>query len=170
MVFTTPAYTSRYFRLFRLEAAGSVCVESCLFPYSPLKMSIDPAVPGSEQPSDAKMEFIDVGLKEAGRRDSSPTRDGASNAENNDVEPDSSMNRTKWLACLAMAICYTTYFQQHACVASIVKHIDDKLGENESSSLLATTDRAPQVPQRITIGSLLDTTLPFRLRCLLSGV
>jgi hypothetical protein len=39
-----------------------------------------------------------------------------------------SMSKTKWLACIALCVCYTTAFQQHMCTSSIVKHIDAALG------------------------------------------
>jgi hypothetical protein len=39
-----------------------------------------------------------------------------------------SMNKTKWIACIALCVCYTTAFQQHMCTSSIVKHIDAALG------------------------------------------
>jgi hypothetical protein len=38
------------------------------------------------------------------------------------------MTKTKWLACIALCLCYTTAFQQNACTSAIVKHIDAELG------------------------------------------
>jgi hypothetical protein len=38
------------------------------------------------------------------------------------------MNKTKWLACIALGFSYTTAFQQNSCTAAIVKHIDAELG------------------------------------------
>jgi hypothetical protein len=38
------------------------------------------------------------------------------------------MNKTKWLACIALCFSYTTAFQQNSCTAAIVKHIDTELG------------------------------------------
>jgi hypothetical protein len=46
---------------------------------------------------------------------------------NNEVTS-SSMNRAKWLACLALAMSYTTAIQQQMSTASVVKHIDAALG------------------------------------------
>lgn len=39
------------------------------------------------------------------------------------------MNRAKWLACIAMCLSYTTAYQQNACTAAIVNHINAELGE-----------------------------------------
>jgi hypothetical protein len=41
---------------------------------------------------------------------------------------DNSMNATKWMACIALCLSYTTAIQQHSCTATIVKHIDIALG------------------------------------------
>lgn len=46
------------------------------------------------------------------------------------------MTRAKWLACLALGLGYTTTFQQIACTATIIKHIDDELGMYWSLLLL----------------------------------
>jgi hypothetical protein len=40
----------------------------------------------------------------------------------------SHMTKAKWLACIALGFSYTTAFQQNACTAAIVKHIDSELG------------------------------------------
>jgi MFS family permease len=51
---------------------------------------------------------------------------------------DSRMNVTKWMACIALGLSYTTAIQQHSCTATIVKHIDIALGnflENAGCSL-----------------------------------
>jgi hypothetical protein len=48
--------------------------------------------------------------------------DDASESESN------RMNATKWLACIALGMSYTTALQQQACTASIVRHIDIELG------------------------------------------
>jgi hypothetical protein len=40
----------------------------------------------------------------------------------------SNMTKAKWLACIALGFSYTTAFQQNACTAAIVKHIDTELG------------------------------------------
>jgi hypothetical protein len=41
---------------------------------------------------------------------------------------DNRMNLTKWMACVALGLSYTTAIQQHSCTATIVKHIDIALG------------------------------------------
>ena len=38
------------------------------------------------------------------------------------------MNKAKWLACVALCLAYTTAYQQNACTSAILKHIDEKLG------------------------------------------
>jgi hypothetical protein len=38
------------------------------------------------------------------------------------------MTKAKWLACVALCLCFTTAFQQNACTSAIVKHIDAELG------------------------------------------
>jgi hypothetical protein len=38
------------------------------------------------------------------------------------------MTKAVWLACIALGLSYTTSFQQNACTAAIVKHIDTELG------------------------------------------
>jgi len=48
-----------------------------------------------------------------------------------DVHKELRMTRAKWLACAALCISYTTAFQQNACTAAIVKHIDAELGKNK---------------------------------------
>jgi hypothetical protein len=56
-----------------------------------------------------------------------------STASSDEVPPlattEPTMNRTKWLACIALGLSYTTAFQQNACTAAIVKHIDAELGK-----------------------------------------
>jgi hypothetical protein len=42
---------------------------------------------------------------------------------------ETSMNRAKWLACIALCLAYTTAYQQNACTAAILKHIDEELGK-----------------------------------------
>ncbi|GAB7358595.1 hypothetical protein MBLNU230_g2655t1 [Neophaeotheca triangularis] len=41
---------------------------------------------------------------------------------------DGSMNKTKWLACVALCLSYTTAYQQNACTAAIVNHINAEIG------------------------------------------
>ena len=84
------------------------------------------AMDASKRHSDVKVqEFVDVEMKEIVTRD-----DSSSQVGNEEVGPrESSMNTTKWLACAALALSYSTAIQQHACTASIVKHIDAALGE-----------------------------------------
>jgi len=43
------------------------------------------------------------------------------------------MTKEKWLACIALGLSYTTAFQQNACTAAIVKHIDEELGNANAS-------------------------------------
>jgi hypothetical protein len=47
------------------------------------------------------------------------------------------MNLTKWLACIGLGLSYSTAIQQHACTATIVKHIDAALGEYSKCIRLA---------------------------------
>lgn len=51
-----------------------------------------------------------------------------SHEEPTDSQGESRMTKAKWLACIALGLSYTTAFQQHACTATILKHIDDALG------------------------------------------
>jgi hypothetical protein len=53
----------------------------------------------------------------------------AEERDNEEGAEQSSMNLTKWLACIALGLSYTTAIQQQACTASIVKHIDIALGK-----------------------------------------
>jgi hypothetical protein len=80
--------------------------------------------------SDAKVqEFVDVEMKEV------VTSDDSSQIIEEEMGPkESSMNTTKWLACAALALSYSTAIQQHACTATIVKHIDAALGEHKGLS------------------------------------
>jgi hypothetical protein len=41
---------------------------------------------------------------------------------------ETTMNKAKWLACVALCLAYTTAYQQNACTSAILKHIDEKLG------------------------------------------
>ena len=45
------------------------------------------------------------------------------------TQPETRMTKAKWLACIALCVSYTTAYQQSACTAAIVKHIDSQLGE-----------------------------------------
>jgi nicotinamide riboside transporter PnuC len=65
-----------------------------------------------------------------------------------------SMSKTKWLACIALCICYTTAFQQHMCTSSIVKHIDAALGK----SLISIWDAHIFVLTILSKALLLTTT------------
>jgi hypothetical protein len=38
------------------------------------------------------------------------------------------MNKEKWLACIALCLAYTTAFQQNSCTGAILKQIDEALG------------------------------------------
>lgn len=50
--------------------------------------------------------------------------------DGNDGEGETHMTKAKWLACFALGLSYTTSFQQGACLGSIVKSIDEALGEH----------------------------------------
>ena len=96
--------------------------------------------------SDAKIQkFVDVEMKEI------VTSDDSSQVIEEEVGPkESSMNTTKWLACAALALSYSTAIQQHACTASIVKHIDAALGEyNGLSRRLNSLNPSPHRPNII---------------------
>jgi hypothetical protein len=45
------------------------------------------------------------------------------------------MNKAKWLACLALCLAYTTAVQQNACTSAILKQIDEKLGTHSTTAL-----------------------------------
>ena len=47
-----------------------------------------------------------------------------------DAHAEIRMTKAKWLACIALSLSYTTAFQQNACTAAIVKHIDAELGKH----------------------------------------
>lgn len=94
--------------------------------------------------SDAKIqEFVDVEMKEI------VTSDDSSQIIEEIGPKESSMNTTKWLACAALALSYSTAIQQHACTATIVKHIDAALGEYKSLSrrvnLLNSSPHRPDI-------------------------
>lgn len=57
----------------------------------------------------------------------------ASAAIDHPSHPETRMTRVKWLACIALSLSYTTAFQQNACTAAIVKHIDAELGKSAAS-------------------------------------
>jgi hypothetical protein len=46
------------------------------------------------------------------------------------------MTYAKWMACIALALAYTTSFQQGACMATILNYINIELGITPSRSLL----------------------------------
>ncbi|KAK2794657.1 hypothetical protein FQN51_000755 [Onygenales sp. PD_10] len=52
----------------------------------------------------------------------------ANSSEDALAQPETRMTKAKWLAAIALCISYTTAFQQNACTAAIVKHIDVELG------------------------------------------
>jgi len=60
------------------------------------------------------------------------------------------MTRAKWLACIALGFGYTTAFQQHACTATIMRHINIALGPTPQYNWMLTA---------YTIGSAV--TLPL---------
>ncbi|TLD18252.1 Neutral ceramidase B [Venturia nashicola] len=74
------------------------------------------------------VDIVDIELKEAEMNRNSLGRGDSFEAEIENGEQESSMNRTKWLACIALGLSYSTALQQHACTATIVKHIDAALG------------------------------------------
>jgi len=45
------------------------------------------------------------------------------------------MNKAKWLACIALCLAYTTAYQQNACTSAILKQIDEKLGKSRAEGL-----------------------------------
>jgi hypothetical protein len=47
---------------------------------------------------------------------------------------ETSMNKAKWLACVALCLAYTTAYQQNSCTSAILKHIDEKLGMSHGES------------------------------------
>lgn len=55
--------------------------------------------------------------------------DDASSGDEMTVQrTETTMNKAKWLACVALCLAYTTAYQQNACTSAILKHIDEKLG------------------------------------------
>jgi hypothetical protein len=57
--------------------------------------------------------------------------DISSNDEDEIARPQKAvMTKAIWLACIALCLSYTTAFQQNACTAAIVKHIDAELGRS----------------------------------------
>jgi hypothetical protein len=56
----------------------------------------------------------------------------ADHSSDSDVTPtqgaQTTMNKEKWLACIALCLAYTTAFQQNSCTGAILKHIDEALG------------------------------------------
>ncbi|KAE9979377.1 hypothetical protein EG327_007039 [Venturia inaequalis] len=93
----------------------------------PVALPLTQTLSESKRHGDEKTEFVDVGLKKVTTRGSSVEREN-SFEENQGGENGSSMTRAKWLACAALALSYSTSFQQNACTATIVKHIDAALG------------------------------------------
>lgn len=53
-------------------------------------------------------------------------------SSDSDVPPlqrtQTTMNKEKWLACIALCLAYTTAFQQNSCTGAILKQIDEALG------------------------------------------
>lgn len=107
----------------------------------PVALPLTQTLSESKRHGDEKTEFVDVGLKKVTTRGSSVEREN-SFEENQGGENGSSMTRAKWLACAALALSYSTSFQQNACTATIVKHIDAALGKAKAYCILslATTD------------------------------
>jgi hypothetical protein len=56
------------------------------------------------------------------------TDSGSDNEQIKSAPPEQHMTKAIWLACIALSLSYTTAFQQNACTAAIVKHIDTELG------------------------------------------
>lgn len=92
----------------------------------PFSYNTSPTLSANKRRSDTKMKFVDVELKEIATKGSSMLE--SEEGEGEEEPQGSSMNRTKWLACVALALSYSTAIQQHACTATIVKHIDARLG------------------------------------------
>jgi len=71
-------------------------------------------------------------------------------SQHSDTQGESRMTRAKWLACIALGFGYTTAFQQHACTATIMRHINIALGPTDQYNWMLTA---------YTIGSAV--TLPL---------
>ncbi|KAF1812828.1 MFS general substrate transporter [Eremomyces bilateralis CBS 781.70] len=59
-----------------------------------------------------------------------PTSNDVSSTTSETAGGPPGMTKAKWLACIALALGYTTTFQQFACTGSIVRHIDLELGHS----------------------------------------
>jgi hypothetical protein len=79
--------------------------------------------------------------------------DGGSENEKNVTNdaPQHTMTTAVWLACIALGFAYTTAFQQNACTAAIVKHIDTELGNSKLTYILCNTN-SKKVPLLTTTG------------------
>jgi hypothetical protein len=55
--------------------------------------------------------------------------DSGSDTSKGNAHSGQTMTKAVWLACIALGLSYTTAFQQNACTAAIVKHIDAELGQ-----------------------------------------
>jgi hypothetical protein len=66
----------------------------------------------------------------------------SSDSNSTPLEPaETSMNKAKWLACIALCLAYTTAYQQNACTAAILKHIDEELGNIHTLLARTSTNR-----------------------------
>lgn len=77
----------------------------------------------NKQPSQ-HIELVDSDTK---RVETVTTSEEDQHVESGNLVEDGSMTKTKWLACIALCLSYTTAYQQNACTAAIVNHI--KIGE-----------------------------------------
>jgi hypothetical protein len=73
-----------------------------------------------ESPSRSDTAKIESGGEINGRSDETISNDQG--------DGEARMTKAKWLACFALALSYTTAFQQGACLSAIVKSIDEALG------------------------------------------
>lgn len=87
----------------------------------------------AEKNSSEHVERIDGDVKQAEAL--------ATNDDSSDEAPavgdgsEGRMTKAKWLACIAMCLSYTTAYQQNACTAAIVNHINAELGGRSNVSL-----------------------------------
>jgi hypothetical protein len=83
-------------------------------------------------PVEKKQAMEEVELEESPEK---PHIVQTNRSSDSDIAPlertDTSMNKAKWLACIALCLAYTTAYQQNACTAAILKHIDEELGKHE---------------------------------------
>jgi hypothetical protein len=83
----------------------------------------------------------EVELEDSREKTKAVQTDGSSDSNSAPLErTETSMNKAKWLACIALCLAYTTAYQQNACTAAILKHIDEELGKVHTMITRASTD------------------------------